>query len=339
MDLKSLRIAAKERLKGYCRVCPSCNGVVCAGEVPGMGGVGTGSSFTANTEALADWRLNMRTIHAVKEVNTALSLFGVELSMPILGAPMTGVSYNFGGGMTEGEFTDFIIDGARQAGTLGMTGDGADPTMFDGGIDSIRNRGGLGIPFIKPRAKEEILKLLRKAEGAGVPAVGMDIDGAGLVTMALRGQPVGPKTLAELQEIIGATSLPFVLKGIMTVDEAELAVEAGAAALVVSNHGGRVLDGTPGVADVLADIAAAVKGRIIVLADGGIRSGADVLKYLALGAEAVLVGRPLVVGTFGGGSDGVAYLLNSMRNELVQAMLLTGVADVQNVRRDILFGW
>lgn len=339
MDLKSLRKAARERLKGYCRVCPSCNGVVCAGEVPGMGGVGTGSSFTANTEALADWRLNMRTIHAVKEVNTALSLFGVELSMPILGAPMTGVSYNFGGGMTEGEFTDFIIDGARQAGTLGMTGDGADPTMFDGGIGSIRKSGGLGIPFIKPRAKEEILKLLGKAEGAGVPAVGMDIDGAGLVTMALKGQPVGPKTIAELKEIIGATSLPFVLKGIMTVDEAELAVEAGAAALVVSNHGGRVLDGTPGVADVLADIAAAVKGRITVLADGGIRSGADVLKYLALGAEAVLVGRPLVVGAFGGGSDGVAFLLNSMRNELVQAMLLTGVADVQDVRRDILFGW
>lgn len=339
MDLRSLRVAAKERLKGYCRVCPNCNGLVCAGEVPGMGGVGSGSAFTANIEALAEWRLNMRTIHAVKTVETSLSLFGMELTMPILAAPMTGVSYNFGGGMTEGEFTDIMIAGALRAGTIGMTGDGADPAMYDGGIESIRKNGSSGIPVVKPRAQEEIAKLLRKAEEAGVSAVGMDIDGAGLVTMALKGQPVGPKTPAELKEVIGSTGLPFILKGIMTVEEAELAVEAGAAALVVSNHGGRVLDCTPGVADVLGDIAAAVKGRIAVLADGGVRSGVDVLKYLALGADAVLVGRPLVVGAFGGGREGVAFLLNAMRNELVQAMLLTGVADVKQVSREILFGW
>jgi len=339
MDLRSLRKVAKERLKGSCRVCPNCNGLVCAGEVPGMGGVGTGSSFTANIEALAEWRFNMRTIHAVKMVQTGVSLFGMELGLPILAAPMTGVSYNFGGGMTEGEFSDIIIAGARQAGTIGMIGDGADPAMYLGGLDSIMKTGGKGIPIIKPRAQEEIVKLLRKAEAAGVPAVGMDIDGAGLVTMALKGQPVGPKSPAELREVIDATSLPFILKGIMTVEEAELAVEAGAAALVVSNHGGRVLDCTPGVADVLGDIAAAVKGRITILADGGIRSGADVLKYLALGADAVLVGRPLVVGAFGGGADGVAFLLNAMKNELAQAMLLTGVADVRDVSPDILFGW
>lgn len=339
MELKSLRSAARDRLKGFCRVCPSCTGVVCAGEVPGIGGVGSGSSFTANIDALAERRLNMRTIHAVREVDTRLSLFGMDLAMPIIGAPMTGVSYNFGGGMTEREFTDCMIDGARQAGTLGMTGDGADPVMFDSGIDSIRKTGGRGIPFIKPRAQGEIIRLLRKAEAAGVPAVGIDIDGAGLVTMALKGQPVGPKTIDELREVIGSTRLPFILKGIMTVAEAELAVEAGAAALVVSNHGGRVLDGTPGVADVLPDIAAAVKGRVTILADGGLRSGADILKYLALGAEAVLVGRPLVVGAFGGGSEGVAFLLNMLKGELVQAMLLTGVADVKKVGSEVLFGW
>lgn len=337
MDLRALRKTARERLKGYCRVCPKCNGVACAGEVPGMGGVGSGSSFAANMESLAGWRFNMRTIHAVKAVETSLTLFGMELAMPILAAPMTGVSYNFGGGMTEGEFTDCLIDGALQAGTIGFTGDGADPAMYLGGIESIVKAGGKGIPIIKPRAQEEILRLVRLAETAGVPAVGMDIDGAGLVTMAMKGQPVGPKTPAELREVIGATNLPFILKGIMTVDEAELAIEVGAAALVVSNHGGRVLDSTPGAADVLAGIAKAVKGRVIILVDGGIRSGGDVLKYLALGADAVLVGRPLVVGAFGGGSAGVAHLLQNMKNELVQAMLLTGTADVQSVRPDILY--
>ncbi len=165
----------------------------------------------------------------------------------------------------------------------------------------------------------------------------MDIDGAGLVTMAMKGQPVGPKTPEELRAVIESTALPFILKGIMTPDEAEMAVEAGAAAIVVSNHGGRVLDCTPGAAEVLGRIAAAVKGKVVVLADGGVRSGADVLKYLALGADAVLVGRPLVIGAFGDAAAGVACLLNAMKGELVQAMLLTGTVDVKGVDLRILY--
>jgi isopentenyl diphosphate isomerase/L-lactate dehydrogenase-like FMN-dependent dehydrogenase len=104
----------------------------------------------------------------------------------------------------------------------------------------------------------------------------------------------------------------------------------------VSNHGGRVLDFTPGAAEVLAEIAARVKGKTIILADGGVRSGADVLKLLALGADAVLIGRPLVVAAFGGGREGVALMLNQFKNELLQAMLLTGTADVTKVPATIL---
>ena len=162
------------------------------------------------------------------------------------------------------------------------------------------------------------------------------MDGAGLVTMAMKGQPVGPKTPAELHEVIAATRLPFIVKGVMTVDEAEAAVAAGAAAIVVSNHGGRVLDFTPGAAEVLPAIAARVKGKAIIFADGGVRSGADVLKLLALGADAVLVGRPMVVAAFGGGREGVALVLNQLKNELLQAMLLTGTADVKQVPANIL---
>jgi len=147
---------------------------------------------------------------------------------------------------------------------------------------------------------------------------------------------VGPKTPAEIKELVQSTQLPFILKGIMTPEEAELAVEAGARAIVVSNHGGRVLDHTPGAAEVLPAIAQRVKGKAIIFADGGVRSGADVLKLLALGADAVLVGRPLVIGAFGGGQEGVAFLLNKMKGELVQTMLLTGTASVKSVARDIL---
>ncbi|MGB4470100.1 MAG: alpha-hydroxy-acid oxidizing protein, partial [Tepidanaerobacteraceae bacterium] len=153
----------------------------------------------------------------------------------------------------------------------------------------------------------------------------------------LMGQPVGPKNLQELKEIISGTELPFILKGIMTLDEAKLALEAGASAIVVSNHGGRILDGTPGVAEVLPKIARELKGKITILADGGVRSGVDVLKYIALGADAVLVGRPVIIGAFGGGAEGVKLVLETMAKELKQAMILTGCNNIGEISDRVLF--
>ena len=338
MDMKTVREQAREQLKGFCRVCPVCDGRACAGEVPGMGGVGTGGAFKANMEALARVRLNMRTMHNVKEPDLTWTLWGKKLSMPILVAPITGSSYNMGGKMTEEEFIAEMVAGAINAGTLCMTGDGADPRMFDSGLKAgAENKGGT-IAIIKPRAQDVVAGHLRAAEKAGVLATGMDIDGAGLVTMAMKGQPVGPKTFAEMQAVIAATKLPFIVKGVMTADEADEAVRAGAGAIVVSNHGGRVLDFTPGAAEVLPAIVERVKGKAIIFVDGGVRSGADVLKLLALGANAVLVGRPLVIAAFGGGREGVALCLNQLKGELLQAMLLTGTADVKNVTASILYG-
>jgi isopentenyl diphosphate isomerase/L-lactate dehydrogenase-like FMN-dependent dehydrogenase len=302
-----------------------------------MGGAGTGSAFMANLEALANYRLNMRTIHEVKEADLSLELWGGKLSMPILAAPMTGTPYNLGGPISEADFIEEIESGSLMAGTFSMTGDGADPSMYESGLRSGAAHKKTTIAIIKPREQKEIIKYIRRAEEAGVLAVGMDIDGAGLVTMAMKGQPVSPKSLKEVMEVIASTRLPFVLKGIMTPDEAELAVEAKAAGIVVSNHGGRVLDFTPGAAEVLPAIAERVKGKLTIFADGGVRTGADVLKLLALGADAVLVGRPLAIGAVGGGREGVSLTLNKMKTELFQAMLLTGTPDVRHVRADILF--
>ncbi len=123
----------------------------------------------------------------------------------------------------------------------------------------------------------------------------------------------------------------------MTVDEALLAVEAGVDAIVVSNHGGRVLDETPGVADVLEDIAKAVKGKVKILADGGVRTGVDVLKFLALGADAVLIGRPFVTASFGGKRDGVKTYVDGLKGELKSAMVLTGCKDVDSIDKRIIF--
>ncbi|HEY8910748.1 MAG TPA: alpha-hydroxy-acid oxidizing protein [Desulfosporosinus sp.] len=337
MDMKTVRLTAREKLKGFCRVCPECNGKACAGEVPGMGGLGTSASFKNNVEALAEFRLNMRTLHGAKNPDTRYKLFGQELSTPILGAPITGNTYNMGGAMNEEEWAEASIQGCISAGTLGCTGDGADPAMYNSGVKAIQKAQGRGIPFIKPREQEDVFNYLHQAEEAGVLAVGMDIDGAGLVTMALKGQPVGPKTKAEMKAIISSTSLPFIVKGVMTVDEAVMVLEMGAAAIVVSNHGGRVLDHTPGTAEILSEIAAAVDGRIPVIVDGGIRSGTDVLKMLALGADLVLIGRPLIVAAYGGGAEGISIAVNTMTNELKQAMILTGCATLGEITMDVLF--
>ena len=155
--------------------------------------------------------------------------------------------------------------------------------------------------------------------------------------MALKGQPVGPKTKAQLKELIEAISLPFIVKGIMTADEATKCLKAGAVAIVVSNHGGRVLDHTPGAADVLPEIVKAVKGKIKILVDGGVRSGADVIKLLALGADGVLIGRPLMVAAYGGGSEGVRVLIEKYTAELRAAMILTGCQSLKDINSDVLF--
>lgn len=123
----------------------------------------------------------------------------------------------------------------------------------------------------------------------------------------------------------------------MTVDEAVKCVEIGAKAIVISNHGGRVLDHTPGVANVLPEIAKAVKGKITVLADGGVRSGTDVLKMLALGADGVLVGRPLIMGAYGGGTEGVKTIIEKYTSELKAAMILTGCKSITEIRPEILW--
>lgn len=336
MDIQTIREEAKKNLKGSCRVCSLCDGRACSGEVPGMGGVGTGSGFRANIEALAGYRLNMRTLHGAVNPDTRFSLFGMALATPVLAAPMTGMSYNMGGALSEREFIGAIVNGSVDAGSLGFSGDGADPELYDSGLEAINAAGGRGIPIIKPREQKEIEKRIRRAEESGAPAVGMDVDGAGLVTMALKGQPVGPKTPAQLREIISSTGLPFIVKGIMTVDEAVMAVNAGAAGIVVSNHGGRILDHTPGAADVLPAIAGEIKGSAMVLADGGVRTGVDVIKLLALGADAVLVGRPLVVGACGAGAAGVKFILEKMTGELKQAMILTGCAGLKDISSRVL---
>ena len=331
---------AREKLYPLCRVCPECDGVACAGEVPGMGGIGSGQSFKNNFIALQKIQVNMRTFHDVKKADTSITLWGEKLSVPILSGATGGTTYNMGlkGKMTDEEYIDAILGGCRIAGTIGMAADGiGDPlNVFEARLEVVKRYNGKAIVTIKPKTQEEIIKRIRMIERAGALAFAIDIDSAGRAARALPGQTVEPKTPRQLKELAQSTNLPFIIKGIMTVEEAKMAVDAGAAGIVVSNHGGRVLDYTPGVVEVLPKIADSVKGKVVIFADGTMKYGTDVLKMIALGADAVLSGRHLLRGAVGGGKEGVALMINQMKNELVDSMVLTGTADIKKVKRNII---
>lgn len=334
--MKDVRDNARELMKGYCRVCPVCNGKACVGEVPGMGGLGTASSFKANLEALEKVRFNMRTVHDVSEPDTSTEALGFKLDIPVFAAPIGGVSFNMGGKITEEEYISSKLKGCVAKGIVGCTGDGVPEFIHESAFSAVREVEGTAIPFIKPWESEEFEDKISKALDAGAKAIGMDIDAAGLITLKKMGRPVTPKGKERLAEIIRNIPVPFVLKGIMTADEAVLAAESGAAGIVVSNHGGRVLDHCPGTAEVLPEISRAVNGKCSVLVDGGIRNGSDVLKMLALGADAVMIGRPFSIATVGGLQEGVEKYIDQLRAELEQVMILTGTANLKNIDPNIL---
>ena len=337
MNYKDMLKEARENLNGSCRVCKACNGVVCAGEVPGMGGKDSGSAFVENFKSLQDVKINMRVIHNVSNPDTSVELFGKKMKAPIFAAPITGTTLNMGGKISEKEYITPVVEGCIESGIFPMVGDTAVDSFLMDNLDVLKENNGQGIVFIKPWENHDIIKKIKLAEEAGAFAVGVDVDACGLVTLSMHGKTVVPKDVEALKELKAATKLPFIVKGIMTVEDAMLAVEAGVDAIVVSNHGGRVLDCTPGAADVLPAIAQAVDGKLTVLVDGGVRSGVDVLKLIGLGADGVLIGRPFVTASFGGGREGVEMYVKKIVGEFEATMRLTGCQTVGDIDGKVIY--
>ena len=162
----------------------------------------------------------------------------------------------------------------------------------------------------------------------------MDIDAAGLPFLQNLNPPAGSKSVEELKEIVKMAEIPFILKGIMTANAARKAREAGAQGIIVSNHGGRVQDQCPATAEVLAEIVDAVGEDMTILVDGGIRSGVDLYKALALGADGVLVARPYVTAVYGGQKDGVTALTEKLLGELRDTMKMCGTYTLGEIGRE-----
>lgn len=328
---------ARETIGKKCRVCKECNGVVCRGEIPGVGGKDTGEAFSINYSKLKEIKINMDTIYEFNEVDTSIELFGKSFAYPVFAAPIGGLNLHYSEVLNDETYSRAIVTGCKQGGTAGFTGDGVKDEFYELPLKTIAEIGGWGIPTIKPWKKDEILRKVKKAEEAGAVAVAMDVDAAGLALLAALGKPVSPKSVDELKEIISSTKLPFIIKGIMTVKGALKALEAGAYAIVVSNHGGRVLDQTPGTVEVLPEIAKAVKGKMKIFIDGGIRSGIDVVKVLALGADAVLIGRPYAVAAYGGGAEAVQVYTDKIGRELRDTMIMTGCSKLSDIDESVIF--
>lgn len=321
----------------HCKACPVCNGLACKNSIPGPGAKGIGTGFIRNYQKWQELCVNMDTICANEPVDTSFTLFGRTVDLPVFAAPVGALTLHYGDKYSDQVYNDILVAACAKAGIAAFTGDGTNPEVFTAAAAAIGANGGKGIPTVKPWDRDTLYAKLDAAKASGAKVFAMDIDAAGLPFLKGLNPPAGSKTVAELREIIEYVKVPFLIKGIMTVKGAQKALEAGAAGIVVSNHGGRVQDGVPATASVLPAIAQAVKGQMVVLVDGGIRTGVDVCKALALGADACILARPYVTAVYGGQAEGVKVLTDKLKGELQDTMAMCGVHSLSEISGDMIF--
>jgi len=308
------------------------------------GAAGDGLTARHNRTAWDALTLVPRVLAPLAGLHTRIELLGRAMACPLLVAPVAHQRLAH----PDAELGAAMAAAAQEAGmVLSMQAS----TPLEAVAEAVRadaGRGPLWFQLYWQGDRGVLTALMERARAAGYEALVLTVDSpvrtgfrlpAGLATPNAPAQAAGA-TLAELcaaapswrdlEWVCANASLPIVVKGILHPDDARAAQASGAAAIVVSNHGGRALDGAPATATMLPRVADAVGGVIPLLADGGIRRGADVLKALALGARAVLVGRPAVWGLANAGALGVAHVLRLLRDELEIAMALSGCIDLSH---------
>ena len=325
---------ARGKMGNYCKACPECNGRACKNQMPGPGAKGIGDMAIRNYDKWKEIRVQMDTLVEKRPIDTSLSLFGKNFQYPFFAGPVGAVNMHYGDSLNDVSYNDILVSSCAEFGIAAFTGDGMDSNVMVAATEAIKKAGGLGIPTVKPWNVEMVREKMALVKDAGDFAAAMDIDAAGLPFLKNFNPPAGSKSVEELREIVKAAGVPFIVKGIMTVKGALKAKEAGAAAIVVSNHGGRVLDQCPATAEVLEEIAKAVDGSMKIFVDGGIRSGTDVFKALALGADAVIIARPFVTAVYGGGREGVEAYIQKIGSELADTMAMCGVSSLAEITRD-----
>ena len=325
-DIKELA----RRKMTLCKACRECNGIVCAGQTPGSGGKGNGSTFIRNVAKLKEVCVNLNVVASNEEVSTESDFFGSKVALPVYVAPIGNIKANYGAEMSEYEYTRALVEGCGKE-TVVFSGDGQNLDVLMEPLRAAED--GWIVPTIKPWQSIEMKKRIEMIKSCGCGVCCSDIDAAGLVSLKKGTPKVEFKDVNGLKEIVKTAQMPVIFKGIMTVDAALKALEAGACGIVVSNHGGRVLQDGLSTIEVLEDIAKAVDGRMKIFIDGGFRSGSDVFKALALGADGVLIGRPFSIAAIGNHADGVQEYLHQLQDELKETMMMCGCRKISDISR------
>lgn len=324
-----------KRTISNCKVCPVCNGLACGNQMPGPGSKAPGNGAHDNWRAWQDIRINMDVFCEDAPVDTARKLFGTVLNLPLLTGPIGALTQYSPADVTVA-FNDGVMQASAIFGVIGTFGDGVVPETFSGGLESITKHCAHAIPILNPKSMDAVLEKIGRVNESDALACGVVFDSAGLSHWQNREDRFSTKTVTQLKALRDASEKPFVAKGILSAKNAEQAVQAGVDAIIVSNHGGRVLPFAPATAEVLPEIVSAVQGQAKIIVDGGIRTGADIFKALALGADAVMICRPIAVSWFGGGAEGVQLYFEQLRAELREVMYMAGARTLSEIRPDMI---
>lgn len=301
------------------------------------GAAETKATFHRNPRVFRQYLFRQKIFHDVSEPDISIDLFGHTLPIPAITAPVGSFS------LISKDAEREVAEGTERAGAMMFTSQAAkfDPTGWRGAAKSP-----LVFMAYMNRGKHEVSEYAKTAEDLGFAAVGITMDTARPVKIGdevplstkdgkpRKGHRSTPKDIEWLKQQV---SLPVVVKGIMGADDARVAINSGADALVVSNHGGRILDFNRSALEALPEVVDAANGKIPVLLDSGIRSGGDIVKALALGAKAVLAGRPVAWGVGAFGARGVERVYAVFAEEMQRVLTMTGVARVRDVTKAILF--
>ena len=317
-----------------CKACPECNGLGCGNTLPGPGSKPPGNGANINWQAWKSIRLNFDTFVEDGQVDTGSMMFGKQFAMPLMSGPIGSMTQYSKEDVTVA-FNDGVMEGTAKTGTIDCFGDGIAPNVLPEALKSIARHHADAIPVFNPMPNSSIIKKMESFEESAF-AVCVVVDSAGLSHWKHSGDQPGSKTVADLKEIRAHTTKPFIVKGIMTARGALQAVEAGADGIIVSNHGGRALADVPGTAEVLPEIVKAVKRETTIIVDGGIRHGVDIVKAIAIGADAVLICRPFAVAWFGGGANGVRTYIDMLKNEFSEAMYMVGARKVSDLNQEMV---
>ncbi|MGH8898913.1 MAG: alpha-hydroxy acid oxidase [Egibacteraceae bacterium] len=326
-----------------------------------VGGADDELTLADNVVAWRRLRLRPRVLRDVSKVTTSTTVLGTPVSLPALVAPM---AYQR---LAHDDGERAIAQGAAAAGTIMIASTFSTVCLED--VAAAAPGAARWFQLYVRRDRGWTAELVARAVAAGYRALVLTVDLPVLglrrrdeqnrfrlppgMTMANVGEPppegsgsaltayardeLDPGlTFADVEWLRGLCDLPILVKGVLRGDDARACVDAGARGIVVSNHGGRQLDTAIATADALPEVVAAVGGDVEVLIDGGIRRGTDLVKALALGAQAALVGRPVIWGLVSGGSGGVRSVLDTLRDEFGRALALCGAPTVGAITADLL---